>query len=137
MNLQRYLLSTVAMFVFVFLYEIWVHGFVFIGMYEATAQVWRDFSVMEANMPLAMGFQLVLSAWTAFIFTQMYKEGGVKNGLLFGLFLGVFAGILMASWYLWLNVPVTFSLIWLVSSIGEGLGSGLILGLVYHGKHVN
>lgn len=68
MSLRRYLLSALALFVFIFMYEMLVHGFILMGVYEATADVWRDFTKMEANMPLAMGFQLALSAWTAFVF---------------------------------------------------------------------
>jgi hypothetical protein len=98
MNFQRYLLAALALFVFIFLYEMLVHGFLLLGMYHATASVWRNFAEMEANMPLAMCFQLALSAWTAFAFSQFYKEGGIKNGLFFGLLFGVFAGILTASW---------------------------------------
>ena len=119
MNFRRYLLSAFALFAFIFLYELVVHGFVLMGMYEATADVWRDFAEMQANMPVAMCFQFALSAWTAFAFTQMYKEGGIKNGLVFGLFFGVFAGILTASWYLWLDVPAELGLSWLISGIAK------------------
>lgn len=131
MNFRRYLLSTFALFVFIFLYEMLIHGFVLMGIYEATATVWRDFAEMQARMPLAMCFQLALSAWAAFVFSQLYQEGGIKNGLLFGLFFGVFAGILSASWYLWLNVPATLGLSWFMSGIGEGIGGGLVLGSIY------
>ena len=131
MNFQRYLLSTFALFAFIFFYELLVHGFVLLGMYEATTNIWRDFAEMEANMPLAMSFQFALSAWTAFAFSQLFSEGGIKNGLVFGLFFGTFAGILTASWYLWLNVPAILGLSWLISGIGEGLGGGLVLGAIY------
>lgn len=131
MNFRRYLLATLALFVFILLYEMFIHGFVLMKMYIATANVWRDFSEMEANMPISLCFHLALSAWIAFIFSQLYKEGGIKNGLLFGLFFGVFAGILTASWYLMLYVPAKLSLSWFFSSVGEGLGSGLVVGSIY------
>lgn len=131
MNFPRYLLSAVALFVFIFTYEMLVHGFMLAGIYEATADVWRDFAEMEANMPLAMCFQLSLSAWTAFVFSQVYPEGGLKKGLVFGLFFGGFAGILTASWYLWLKVPAKLGVIWLINGIVEGIGGGLVLGAIY------
>lgn len=131
MNFRKYLLSTFCLFVFIFFYEMLVHGFILSGMYEATANVWRDFAEMEANILLAICFQLALSAWTAFAFSQLFKDGGIKNGLIFGLFFGVFAGILTASWYLWLNVPATLGLSWLISGIAEGLGGGFVLGSIY------
>jgi hypothetical protein len=131
MNIRRYLVSTLALFIFIFLYELLMHGFVLLSLYETTPNVWRDFAEMEAKMPLAMCFQLALSAWSAFVFAQLYKEGGIKNGLIFGLFFGVFAGILTASWYLWLPVSAELGLSWLISGIVEGLGGGLILGSIY------
>lgn len=131
MNFKRYLIATVAVFVFIFLYEFLVHGVLLLGLYELTPNVWRDFVVMEANMPLAMCFQLALAAWTTFVFTQVYEDGGMKNGLLFGLFFGVFAGILTASWFLWLPVSVILGWSWFAFSVIEGLGAGFILGLLY------
>lgn len=132
MNFRRYLLSTLALFAFIFMYEMLIHGFILLRMYEATANVWRNFAEMESNLPLAMCFQIMLSVWTAFVFSQVYPEGGIKNGLIFGLFFGGFAGILTSSWYLWLKVPAKLGISWLISGIVEGLGGGFILGLIYH-----
>ncbi len=131
MNVTRYLAATVALFAFIFLYEWLVHGVLLMGIYHETPQVWRDFAEMAAHMPLAMCFQLALAAWTAFVFTQIYPEGGLARGLPFGLYFGVFAGILTASWYLWLPVATKLGWSWLASGIGEGLGGGLILGSIY------
>lgn len=130
MSFRKYLVSTFALFVFIFLYEMLVHGFILMGMYEATANVWRDFAEMESNMPFAICCQFALSAWTAFVFSRVYQEGGIKNGLIFGLFFGVFAGILTASWYLWLKVPAQLGMSWFLSGIGEGLVGGLVLGWI-------
>lgn len=132
MNVKRYLAAVIGLFIFIFLYEFLVHGVLLMNMYQATSTVWRNLAEMQANMPLAMGFQLAFSAWTAFVFTQLYKDGGLKNGLLFGLYFGVFAGILTASWYLHLPVPAVLGWSWFASGIVEGLGAGAVLGLIYH-----
>jgi hypothetical protein len=131
MNFRKYLLATFAMFVFVFLYEMGVHGFLLSGQYEKTASVWRSMAEMEADMPYGMLFQLLFSAWTAYVFTQLFKNGGIENGLRYGLYFGVFAGLLTASWYLVLPIPAQLGASWFVSSLIEGLGSGLILGAIY------
>lgn len=132
MNLQRYIGASLALFAFIFFYEWFVHGFLLMGFYEQTMTVWRDFAEMQANIPLSMLFQLIFAFWTAFIFSQLFREGGIKNGLLFGLYLGVFSGILTATWYLWLPVPAALGWSWLLNGIVEGLGGGLILGSIYH-----
>jgi hypothetical protein len=134
MNVKRYLAATGALFIFIFFYEYLVHGVLLMGLYEKTPTVWRTFDEMKNNMPLAMIFQLALSAWIAFAFTQIFPEGGWKRGVLFGLFFGVFAGILMATWYLWLPVPAQLGAGWFAGGIGEWIGGGIILGLIYR-KH--
>ena len=71
MNFKRYLLATLAVFIFIFLYEFLLHGHLLLPIYKATANVWRDFAQMQAEMPLAMCFQLALAAWTTFAFSQL------------------------------------------------------------------
>lgn len=132
MNIKRFVAAALSMFVFVFLYEWLVHGFLLSGFYEKTPHVWREYSVMEANMPYAMLFQLALSVWTAFVFSQIFPQGGVGKGLFFGLYFGVFAAILTATWVLWIAVPTQLGGCWFLSGLGLGLGSGCILGAIYH-----
>ncbi len=135
MNHKRYFVATIGLFVFIFLYEMIIHGFILMKLYETTASTWRDFTEMEANMPLSICFQMAFSAWVTYIYSQFYKEGNIKDGLRFGLFLGGFAGILTASWYLWLPVPAQLGILWFIFAIFEGIGGGYVLGLLYrHSK---
>lgn len=132
MNFIRYLTATLCLFVFIFSYEMLIHDYILLNLYQTTQEVWRDFAEMEANLLLIICYQLVLSAWSVFIFCKLFREGGIRNGLRFGLCFGVLGGILTASWYLWLPVPVKLGLGWLLCGIGEGLGGGLVLGFIYN-----
>ncbi|HSW72701.1 MAG TPA: hypothetical protein VLG44_04780, partial [Chlamydiales bacterium] len=87
-----------------------------------------------ANTLVAMSFQFALSMWIVFVFSRIYPQGGIKNGLVFGLFFGVFAGMLTASWYLWLKVPAKLGISWLVNGIVEGVGGGFVLGCLSRQK---
>lgn len=131
MNVKRYIIAALAFFVFVFFYEWVLHGILLSGFYQQTSKIWREMAEMQANMPKGMGFQLVFAAWTTFIFTQIFPEGGLKNGSRFGLYFGVFAGILTASWYLWLPVPSVLGASWFVGSLIEGVVGGSIIGAIY------
>ncbi len=131
MNTKRYIFAALATFVFVFIYGWLVHGVLLMDFYMQSKDVWRDFKEMEDNFLLTCTYQLVLSFWTAFVFTKLFPSGGFNNGITMGLYFGVFAGILTAAWYLWLPVPAPLGLGWFISGIGEGLGSGIILGLIY------
>lgn len=130
MNFKRYLFATIALFIFIYLFEMLVHGYLLQGLYESTASVWRNSAEMDAHLSIAIILQFTLSAWSALIFSTLYQEGGIKNGLQFGLLFGVFAGILTASWYLWLPVPTKLGAIWFINGVVEGLGGGIILGII-------
>lgn len=132
MNLKRFLLAALALFVFIFLYEWIVNGIFLTDVYKETPRVWRSPQEMSANFPLVIGFQLALALWLTFAFSQLYRDGGIANGLLFGLFFGVFAGLLTAYWYVWLPVSPKLGWSWFTSGLGEGLGGGLLLGSIYH-----
>lgn len=134
MNPKRFLLATFAIFVFLFFYEFLLHGILLIKTYEETPVVWRKASEMEANIPLTLLSQFALAAWITYMFSQIYREGGIINGLRFGLFLGVFAGILTGSWYLVLPVAAKLGISWFAIWIAEGLGVGALLGLIYRQK---
>lgn len=131
MNIKRFGLAALAVFVFVFLYEMFVNGFLLADFYGSTPQIWRKGVDIEANMRLHLLLQLVLSVWITFVFTQIYPEGGLSKGLLFGLFFGIFAAILTSSWYIWLPVVEKLGVSWFVSSLVEGLGCGFLLGAIY------
>lgn len=131
MNWKRFLLATLAIFVFMFFYEFLIHGVLLMRTYEETPTVWRTMSEMQANMPLTILSQLALSAWITYMFSQIYPDGGIINGVRFGLYLGVFAGILSGSWYLVLPVAAKLGWSWLAIWIAEGLGAGAILGSIY------
>lgn len=133
-NVSKYLSSIIAVFIFIFIYELIIHGFLFNSLYRQTPQVWRSPEEMQANMPILMLFQLALSVVASFIFSQLFKEGGTWNGLVFGLYFGIIAAILNASWYLFLPVSTTLGWGWFITSLIEGLGIGLILGSIYRNR---
>ena len=131
---SKYLSSIIAVFIFVFIYELIIHGFLLNSIYRQTPSVWRTPEEMQANMPILMLFQLALAVVSTFIFSQWFKEGGTKNGLIFGLYFGIIAAILNSSWYLFLPVSTTLGWGWFVTSLAQGLGIGLILGSIYRNK---
>lgn len=131
MNVKRFIGAALVAFVFMFFYDWIVHGVLLRGLYHQTPQVWRGFADMASKIPLGIFFQLILSVWLAFVFTQLFKAGGVGRGLIFGLFFGVFAGILAASWYLWVPVAAALAWIWFASALVQSLIIGAIIGAIY------
>lgn len=127
MNFQRYFYATLIVLAFIFVFDWFVHGFLLHDTYAETPHIWRT----AENFFLRLCYQFALAAWIVFLFTRFYSRGGIINGLFYGLYMGVFAGILTSTWYVWLPVATVLPSIWFVASVVEGLGIGLLLGLIY------
>jgi hypothetical protein len=131
MNINRFLGSAFAVFVFIFFFEYLLHGVMLMGDYTATASIWRDFSVLGTTMLLHVLVQFLFAIWITFVFTQIYPLGGLFNGLRYGIYFGVFAAFLTGMWYFYLPVSTKLGWSWFVGSLAEGIIIGVILGLTY------
>lgn len=131
MNFKRYSIATIALFVFFFLYGWVVHGHLLKPLYQETPHLWRTHEGMEANFPLMLICEFLLAAWLAYIFTQFFPDGSIRNGFRFGLSFAVFAAILMGMSYIWMPISQALGWGWFAASFVEYLIGGLILGAIY------
>ncbi len=129
MNKQRYVISVLVTFVFVFLYEFLVHGYLLMDLYTQTKELWRPEE--EYKMPVMFMSQFGFSAILAYIFTLNYEGKGVGEGIRFGLYIGMFLGAIEIGKYSYMPIPIILMLSWVLTSLLLGLGSGVVLSLVY------
>jgi hypothetical protein len=129
MNKQRYVISALVTFVFVFLYDFLVHGFLLGDFYRQTAQLWR--SEEEYKMLVMLMSEFSFSAVLAYIFTLNYEGKGVGEGVRFGLCIGMLLGAIEIGKYSYMPVPIILMLSWVLAALLTGLGSGVVLSLVY------
>lgn len=129
MNKQRYVISLFVVFVFVFLYEFLVHGFLLKDIYTKTAALWRPEE--EYKMLFMLMSQLGFSAVLTYIFTLHYEGKGVGEGVRFGLYIGMLLGSIEIGKYGYMPIPLVLMLSWVLASLLIGLGSGVVLSLVY------
>ncbi len=129
MNKKRYVISLFVVFFFVFLYEFLVHWFLLKDIYTQTAQFWRPEE--EMNMLFMFMSQLGFSAVIAYIFTLHYEGKGIGEGIRFGLCMGLLLGSIDIATYAYMPIPMVLTLSWVLASLLKGLGSGVILSLVY------
>jgi len=129
MNKKRYVISSFVVFVFVFLYEFLVHGFLLKDIYMQTAQLWR--SEEEYKMIFTLISQLGFSAVLAYIFTLHYEGKGIGEGIRFGLYIGMLLGSIEIGTYSYMPIPMVLMLSWVLVSLLKGLGTGVVLSLVY------
>lgn len=132
MNTKRFIVSVVALFIFIFIYESLVHGFLLTGLYSETPTIWRDYSQLKAYTPFNTIIMGLLSIWITFIFTRIFKSGGWKSGLQFGFYLGVLSGIQAAGAFYYLPISFALAMAWFVSNLVEVVLGGLLIGILYH-----
>ncbi len=129
MNKKRYVISLFVVFVFVFLYDFLVHGFLLKGIYTQTAQLWRPEE--EYKMLVMFMSEFCFSAVLAYIFTLNYESKGIGEGIRFGLCIGMLLGAIEIGKYSYMPIPIVLMLSWVLASLLIGLGSGVLLSLVY------
>lgn len=129
MNTKRCLISVVAVFAFVALYEWLVHGVLLMGMYEQTADIWRPKG--EENMAFIFLSQILFSVMIAFIFTRNYEGKGIGEGVRFGSYMGLLLASIQVGTYCYLPIPLALTLAWVVAEVLKGIGSGVVLSFTY------
>jgi hypothetical protein len=131
MNTQRYILSVVAVFAFMFAYEFVVHGHLMMPIYNEFQQLWRPEEAMRELFPWSLGIGLALAVAISWLYTRHYEGRGIQEGVRFGLYVGVIMGLVQMGTYVYLPISLELALTWFAGYVIEGLGAGIILSLTY------
>jgi len=123
------LLGGLAAFVFVFLFEFAVHGFLMKGMYEATMNVWR--APAESNMAVMLLSQLLFAIAVAFFYPIIGPDKECKKAIPFGFGLGLVMAMPQIASYSYLPIPLSISLLWAAASFVKAFGSAFIVAKVF------
>ena len=129
MNWTKYLVTAVAVFVFIFLYDWVVHGWLLSGMYQATASVWRQ---PPSVVWMVIG-QICYSLAITYLFARKMKKGHLttQQCTTYGMWLGVFLGAHTVGCYSYLPVPGMLVFWWVIAAIVAGAGVGWVVSLTY------
>ncbi len=134
MNLGRLALASVVVLVFIFVTDFLVHGLALMGMYEATADMWRPQEEMEKMRPLMMIGQLWISIMLCTFYAVGWKNHTPVGGLQFGFLLGLFN--VGSLWIMYVVEPYPLNLIlaWSPMRLLQPTIAGLIVGAIYKPK---
>ncbi len=131
MNVKRYIAAVIALFLFLFVFESFIHGVILIDIYNQTPNVWRVQAEMISYLPFNYSVMGLITLWLVFIFTRLFKEGGWKKGLEFGLYFGMLSAIQAAAAYYYLPISSCLAAMWFIFYLIEGLLGGLLIGAIY------
>lgn len=132
MNVKRFVLACVAVFVFIFLFEWGFHGVLLKSAYAQTASMWRP----EAEMGQHFGWLFFGQFVIAFTFCLIYtRSEAAKQGVGFAIGYGLVIALMRSGndFITYAVQPLPLSLIgsWVVGSIVEGIIAGALLGAIY------
>jgi hypothetical protein len=132
MNVKRFVLACVAVYVTYQVLGFVIHTVLLGETYGSLASVWRP----EAELMSKMWIMYLTSAvWTVlfcYIFTRGYEGKGSVEGIRYGLLIGLMIGIPYA-YESYMIYPITLGLAhaWVVATLVVAVACGLVLALVY------
>jgi uncharacterized membrane protein YsdA (DUF1294 family) len=131
--------GTLGVFLFLNVYNYIMHQVWLIDEYAATAQLWRTPEDMQSKLLLVQAynvvFAMVVTCWFKTTRSAYACEGGEtrcpirSGGLRFGYKLGLVLGLGMAGMYMYMPIPESLGIKWLLTGFLEGLGTGAVLGM--------
>lgn len=131
----KWLLASLPVFIFTFAADFLIHGIWLEPLYKQTAAMWRSEAEMQQYFPLCILFHVMQAVLITALFNKC--RGGcenvciVKNGLCFGVIMGLFLAALHSSAYIYMPIPGEMAVKWFISGIVNGIGSGLILAVIF------
>ena len=135
MNVSRYVLASVVVFVYFFLAEYVFHGVILSGWYEEGIHLLRpEAEATRYFVWMLLGF-LILSFGFGFIFLKGYEGKGLCEGFRFGLYVGIaFAASTSLINYAVFPFPGKWIVAWVIGYPVIMILAGMIFAAVYRPK---
>jgi hypothetical protein len=134
MSKIKILISCVAAFIFVAVYEFILHGILLKDLYTQSAHLWRPQAEMQNYFVYMTICQLISSIILVFFYLQKHENKGWTEGLRFGLFVGGLMGVNGFSFYAVSPIPLSLAIYWFLGSFIESSLLGILLALINSSK---
>jgi len=132
MNVKRFILASLAVFVVSQIVGFIIHGLILDSAYQATASLWRPEAEMNSMMWIMWVGGLIYSLFFTCIFTKGYEGKGIGEGLRYGFLMGCLISVPMSfSMYVTQPFPFGLAVSWLVCGIISMMIQGIVVAAVY------
>lgn len=133
MNVKRFALAGVVVFVAFQIMDFIVHGVILMKSYEALASVWRPDMMKLMWIMYATG--AAFSLLFVYIFTKGYEGRGLLEGVRYGLVIGLFMNAVgMFNQYVIYPLPFALVLQWFLYGMIEFVIAGVVVAAIYRPK---
>mgnify|MGYP001579827119 CR=1 FL=1 len=130
MNLKRFVMASLAVFLAFEVIDAIVHTGILGATYQALAPIWRP--DMMAKMWIMHIGSFILAFLFTYIFIRGYENKGMMEGIRYGIIIGLFSNIPF-GFYSYVMYPLPFSLClsWFIYGMIEFIICGIIAAAVY------
>ena len=133
MNVKRFLLASLAVFVTFQVLDFVIHGLYLAPTYESLASIWRP--NMEEIMWVMYCTAAVLSLLFVYIFTKGFQSKGIMEGVRYGFLIGLLMALIGGlNQYVIYPVPLDLTIKWVVFGLIEFIAAGAVTALIYKPK---
>ena len=129
-NTKNLVFASLAVFIFIFLYDWVVHGMLLQDAYHATANLWRPEEDMAKFFQFMVAGQALLAFMFCFIFAKGYEARGIMEGVRFGVYIGLLFSAKLLIMYAVAPYPLTLIYAWLGAKFGLTILAGVIASLI-------
>jgi len=131
LNIKRFFFASIAVFVFIFIFEWIFHGRMLMGLYEQTSSLWRPQQEMHNFFGFLTFAQIILAFVFSFIFTKGYQNKGIGEGVRFGVIVALLMSAPIFVAFAVQPIPSNLFVSWLVGNFFELIVAGVILSFIY------
>ncbi len=134
MNAKKFTIASIAVVIFIFIFELLFHGMYLKSTYEQTAGLWRSEAEMKDYVLWLTLGQIIISIGFVALFTKAFKRGGIVEGVVYGLLLAIiFVGNLLI-WYAVAPYHTNLLINWIVGTVIELVLAGVIVAFIYQSR---
>jgi len=133
MNVKRFLLAVLAVFVVFELMDFVIHTYILNEAYESLMHIWRP------DMTQYMWVMYITALFWSFIFVYIFTRGYEGKGWIEGLRYGLVIGLLIQvvgvfnQWVIY-PLPIWLVIQWLIFGLIEFMICGIVASLIYKPK---
>ncbi len=130
---RNLVVSVIAVFAFILLYEWVLHGILLESAYRATAALWRTPEDMKTHFPWLLAGQASLAVFITLLYYGFVRDRRLGNGLRFGLIIGLFFASPYLVDYAVTPIPLSLVISWIAATIVEYFLIGGLLAATCRG----
>ncbi len=133
MNVKRFLLAALAVFVTFQVTDFVIHGLILGDFYQANPDLWRPDMMDKMYIMYITG--AVLSIMFTYIFAKGYQGKGVMEGARYGLVIGLLM-VLVGNFNQYAVYPLPYHLVlqWFLYGMVQFIIAGVVVSLIYKPK---